>query len=104
MKEYNKSFGEAIEAAKQGKRIARSGWNGKDQYVEIGTGFSYVTAKGKGEKYFFRVKNTNKGASISYLSNLPHEKEVAISKSARYTVVSKKMHKGIYYVDLEEQP
>ena len=27
------NFGEALEAIKQGKRVARSGWNGKDQYV-----------------------------------------------------------------------
>lgn len=35
------SFGLAIEAAKKGKKIARRGWNGKDQYVEIGTAFTY---------------------------------------------------------------
>ena len=27
------TFGEAIELAKQGKKIARSGWNGKDMFV-----------------------------------------------------------------------
>lgn len=29
----NLNFGQAIEAAKQGKRIARQGWNGKDMFV-----------------------------------------------------------------------
>ena len=29
------SFGLAIEAAKKGKRIARRGWNGKNQHVEL---------------------------------------------------------------------
>ena len=29
------NFGTAIEAAKAGKRIARKGWNGKNQYVEL---------------------------------------------------------------------
>lgn len=29
------SFGLAIEAAKMGKKIARAGWNGKNQYVEL---------------------------------------------------------------------
>ena len=38
------SFGLAIEAAKMGKRIARAGWNGKDQYVELGTDFQYTCA------------------------------------------------------------
>ena len=29
------NFGLAIEAAKMGKKIARAGWNGKNQYVEL---------------------------------------------------------------------
>lgn len=29
----NKTFGEALEALKQGKRIAREGWNGKGMYL-----------------------------------------------------------------------
>lgn len=36
------SFGLALEAAKKGFRIARQGWNGKDQYVELGTDFQYT--------------------------------------------------------------
>lgn len=36
-------FGLALEYAKEGKRIARKGWNGKGQYVEIGTDFAYRT-------------------------------------------------------------
>lgn len=27
------NFGEALEAIKQGKRVARSGWNGKGMYI-----------------------------------------------------------------------
>lgn len=42
------SFGLAIEAAKMGKKIARAGWNGKDQYVELGTDFQYDTIGGNG--------------------------------------------------------
>lgn len=41
------SFGLAIEAAKQGKKIARAGWNGKSQYVELGRNFRYNTSDGK---------------------------------------------------------
>lgn len=37
-------FGLAIEAAKMGKKIARSGWNGKSQYVELATCISYKNA------------------------------------------------------------
>ena len=39
-------FGLAIEAAKMGKRIARKGWNGKGQYVELATCISYVRNDG----------------------------------------------------------
>ena len=41
------TFGEAINAAKEGRRIAREGWNGKEQYVELATCISYVNAKGE---------------------------------------------------------
>lgn len=30
---YNQNFGQAIEAMKQGKRVAREGWNGKGMFV-----------------------------------------------------------------------
>lgn len=39
-------FGVAIEAAKSGKRIARKGWNGKKQYVELATRISYQATDG----------------------------------------------------------
>ena len=41
------SFGLAIEAAKKGKKIARAGWNGKNQYVELAYGISYMDNSGK---------------------------------------------------------
>ncbi|QUO37959.1 DUF2829 domain-containing protein [Dysosmobacter sp. Marseille-Q4140] len=41
------SFGLAIEAAKKGKRIARKGWNGKGQYVELASGIGYVGPDGR---------------------------------------------------------
>ena len=41
------SFGLAIEAAKKGMRIARRGWNGKNQYVELATAISYKNADGE---------------------------------------------------------
>lgn len=40
------NFGLAIEAAKVGERIARRGWNGKGQYVELGTCFQYTSHSG----------------------------------------------------------
>lgn len=41
------SFGEAIIAVKEGKRIQRIGWNGKNQYVELAAGISYVSPLGE---------------------------------------------------------
>ena len=41
------NFGLAIEAAKKGKKIARAGWNGKKQYVELATGISYTNNAGE---------------------------------------------------------
>lgn len=41
------NFGLAIEAAKMGKKIARAGWNGKNQYVEMATCISYINADGE---------------------------------------------------------
>ena len=40
------SFGLAIEAVKKGKKIARSGWNGKGQYVELGIDLGYTDHSG----------------------------------------------------------
>lgn len=37
-------FGEAIRMMKQGKRVARLGWNGKRQYIELATCISYKGA------------------------------------------------------------
>lgn len=36
------SFGLAIEAAKMGQKIARAGWNGKGQYVELACCIAYL--------------------------------------------------------------
>ena len=43
----NMNFGEAIEKAKNGAKIQRSGWNGKNQYVELATCISYKNAAGE---------------------------------------------------------
>ena len=41
------NFGEAIIALKEGKRVARKGWNGKEQYIELATSISYKNTKGE---------------------------------------------------------
>ena len=40
------SFGLAIEAMKKGKKVARRGWNGKNQHIELATRISYMTDEG----------------------------------------------------------
>lgn len=42
----NMTFGLAIEAMKKGYRVARKGWNGKNQFIELASNISYVNAAG----------------------------------------------------------
>lgn len=41
------SFGWALERLKDGAKVKRNGWNGKNQYIELATAISYVNADGK---------------------------------------------------------
>lgn len=43
----NLNFGNAIRLVKEGFRIARKGWNGKGQYVELASCVSYVGSDGQ---------------------------------------------------------
>lgn len=38
------NFGEAIKYLKRGMKVARKGWNGKNQYIELASNISYVNA------------------------------------------------------------
>lgn len=40
-------FGKAIQLLKEGKKVQRQGWNGKNQYIELATNISYKNAKGE---------------------------------------------------------
>lgn len=40
-------FGKALELLKKGQKVARKGWNGKKQYIQLATGISYVSADGE---------------------------------------------------------
>lgn len=40
-------FGKAMQLLKDGKRVQRGGWNGKNQYIELATSISYKNAKGE---------------------------------------------------------
>ena len=43
----NLSFGHAIELMKRGYKLARAGWNGKKQYIQLATCISYKTTDGE---------------------------------------------------------
>lgn len=40
-------FGEALRHLKEGEKLSREGWNGKNQYIELATNISYETLNGK---------------------------------------------------------
>ena len=41
------NFGEALNEVKNGKKAKRSGWNGKDQFIELATNVSFVRPNGE---------------------------------------------------------
>ena len=41
------TFGGALELLKMGFKVARKGWNGKKQYIQLATGISYKSADGE---------------------------------------------------------
>jgi hypothetical protein len=41
------SFGIALVHLKKGEKVARKGWNGKGQYIQLASNISYTTADGK---------------------------------------------------------
>lgn len=46
------NFGQAIEAAKQGKRVARTGWNGQGMFAYIVPAASYPAQTGAAKAHF----------------------------------------------------
>lgn len=51
-KKENLTFGEAAEAAKKGKRIARRGWNGQGMFAYIVPAASYPAQTGVAKEHF----------------------------------------------------
>ena len=41
------NFGKAINLLKEGKKLRRKGWNGKNQFIELATNISYKNADGE---------------------------------------------------------
>jgi len=61
----NQNFGQAIEALKEGKRVARKGWNGKGMFIferpadvlEVGFIIDKVKSLPKSVKDFFKAQD-----------------------------------------------
>jgi len=53
----NMDFGKAIQELKQGKKLQRKGWNGKNQYIELATNISYTNT----ENEIINAKHENIG-------------------------------------------
>lgn len=43
----NMNFSQALYALKRGEKVARKGWNGKNQYIELATNVSYKNPTGE---------------------------------------------------------
>ena len=41
------NFGKALDFLKDGKKVTRKGWNGKNQYIELATNISYKNVDGE---------------------------------------------------------
>lgn len=50
------NFGQVLELLKQGKKVARQGWNGKGMYVELNKGGDYKFSE---IHPFIVIKNVN---------------------------------------------
>ncbi|MUO96621.1 DUF2829 domain-containing protein [Agrobacterium vitis] len=62
------SFGHAVAAMKEGKRVARAGWNGKGMYVAIQTGTVIPANLARGGAAMFRAAEMD----AESISILPH--------------------------------
>ena len=40
-------FGKAIQLLKEGRKVQREGWNGKNQYIELANNISYINPLGE---------------------------------------------------------
>lgn len=69
----NHTFGEAVEAAKQGKRISREGWNGKGMFVfmQIPSEINEeVIPKMQSVPQFVKDEFARRGGNIRYKNQL----------------------------------
>ena len=59
------NFGQALEAMKAGRCVARSGWNGKGMFLFLVPGSTFAVSEGRPMASFFPV-----GTQISYHAHI----------------------------------
>lgn len=64
----NQNFGQAIEALKQGKRVAREGWNGQDMFI------------------YCQVPSTINKEVVANMQSLPQSVKDEFEKRNQYTI------------------
>ena len=74
----NQTYGQALEALKEGKRVARKGWNGKGMFIfqrpadelEVGFIIDKVKSLPQSVKDFFKEKDSKEAPSEQGLSKV----------------------------------
>lgn len=65
--DYSSSFGGALSALKSGRRVCRSGWNGKGMWIELVDNWSAPTPAGVGEMAPFIAMKTADNKFVPWL-------------------------------------
>ena len=63
------NFSEALEGIKQGKRLARSGWNGKDMFIFLVGSSPWVVGGHKTTMHAYIAMKTAQGYVIPWLAS-----------------------------------
>lgn len=66
------NFGQALEYLKEGHKVARAGWNGKDMYIYLvsGTKVDYGKLRGEAAKHLKADKPLNDGKTVVINSHI----------------------------------
>lgn len=89
------SFGTALEAAKEGKRVAREGWNGKGMFIfmrpadelEVSFVIDKVKSLPQSVKDFFKARDENEASSEQGLTKVKFGSYLCM-KAADGTIVN----------------
>ena len=63
------TFGQAIEAMKQGKKVARKGWNGKGMYIWVMPGSTIINCQSITDPHLKAINDAN-GGTITFTGSI----------------------------------